>query len=99
MKVMNKTIFLIGIAFGVSAVMLGAFGAHGLENLVDQDAIETWDTGVAYQMYHALLLLILSNLTAIPAAAKKGIFWCIATGIILFSFSIYFFGDRFADIL
>ncbi|MGB7393654.1 MAG: DUF423 domain-containing protein [Pricia sp.] len=87
---MNKTIFLTGTIFGILAVVLGAFGAHGLENLVERDALETWETGVTYQMYHALLLLILANLNSIPAVAKKGIFYCFLAGIILFSFSIYF---------
>ncbi len=86
---MNKTIFLTGILFGILAVLLGAFGAHGLEKLVDSDAIKTWDTGVTYQMYHALLLLILANVKVIPEGHKKFIFYCIVVGIILFSFSIY----------
>ncbi len=87
---MNKTIFLAGILFGILAVLLGAFGAHGLENLVDADAIQTWETGVTYQMYHALLLLVLANVKVIPEGHKKWIFYCILAGIILFSFSIYF---------
>ncbi|SDD84894.1 Uncharacterized membrane protein YgdD, TMEM256/DUF423 family [Pricia antarctica] len=87
---MNKTIFLVGILFGILAVLLGAFGAHGLENLVDADAIQTWETGVTYQMYHALLLLVLANVNVIPESHKKWIFYCILAGIILFSFSIYF---------
>ncbi len=87
---MNKTIFLTGILFGILAVVLGAFGAHGLEKLVDADAIQTWETGVTYQMYHALLLLVLANVKGIPEVYKKWIFYCIVAGIILFSFSIYF---------
>lgn len=87
---MNKTIFLSGILFGILAVILGAFGAHGLQKLVDADAIQTWGTGVTYQMYHALLLLILANVKPIPEAHKKWIFFCIIMGIVLFSFSIYF---------
>ena len=86
---MNKTIFLSGIIFGVLAVLFGAFGAHGLEKLVDADAIQTWETGVTYQMYHALLLLTLANVKAIPEHQKKWIFYAIVAGIILFSFSIY----------
>lgn len=86
---MNRTIFISGILFGILAVILGAFGAHGLEKLVDTDAIQTWETGVTYQMYHALLLLILANVKSIPVAHKKWIFFCIVAGIVLFSFSIY----------
>ena len=56
---MNKTIFTTGILFGFLAVVLGAFGAHGLEKVLDSSLIDTFNTGVTYQMYHALLLLIL----------------------------------------
>ncbi len=87
---MNKTIFLTGVLFGILAVVLGAFGAHGLEKLVDADAIQTWETGVTYQMYHALLLLILANVKTIPEVHKKWAFYAIVAGVILFSFSIYF---------
>ncbi len=86
---MNKTIFGTGIAFGVLAVLLGAFGAHGLEKLVDANAVQTYETGVRYQMYHALFLLILANINFLTAKNKKTIFYLIALGVILFSFSIY----------
>jgi len=52
---MNRRIFLTGIVFGILAIVLGAFGAHGLERLIDAKGIETFKTGVTYQMYHALL--------------------------------------------
>ncbi len=87
---MNKTIYLTGIFFGATAVLLGAFGAHGLEKLVDADAIQTFETGVTYQMYHALFLLILGNINRIPESQKKLVFYCAALGVLLFSFSIYF---------
>ncbi|MDO6515772.1 Uncharacterized membrane protein YgdD, TMEM256/DUF423 family [Zobellia uliginosa] len=86
---MNKTIFLTGIVLGAMAVILGAFGAHGLEKLVDADAIQTFETGVRYQMYHALLLLVLGNIKALPEASKKLIFYFVLAGIFCFSFSIY----------
>ncbi len=86
---MNKTIFITGIVFGALAVILGAFGAHGLENLLDTEAIQSYETGVRYQMYHALLLLILANTNFVDQKGKKGIFYMIVLGIVLFSFSIY----------
>ncbi|OWW26430.1 hypothetical protein B4Q04_01735 [Zobellia sp. OII3] len=86
---MNKTIFLTGIVLGAMAVILGAFGAHGLEKLVDADAIQTFETGVRYQMYHALLLLVLGNMQALPEASKKLVFYFVLVGIFCFSFSIY----------
>ena len=86
---MNKTIFSTGIVFGALAVILGAFGAHGLEKLVDADAIQTYETGVKYQMYHALLLLILANTNFVSEKNKRIIYYLITPGIIPFSFSIF----------
>ncbi|MBT9188214.1 DUF423 domain-containing protein [Zobellia russellii] len=86
---MNKTICLTGIALGVTAVILGAFGAHGLEKLVDTNSIKTFETGIKYQMYHALLLLVLGSMKQLPEASKKLIFYFLLVGIICFSFSIY----------
>ena len=87
---MNKTIFSTGVLFGVLSVILGAFGAHGLEQLIDANAIMTFETGVRYQMYHALFLLILANTKFLPELHKNAIFYLIVMGTILFSFSIYF---------
>lgn len=87
---MNKTIFLTGIIFGVLAIVLGAFAAHGLEKVLDADGIQTFETGVKYQMYHALFLLVLSNLTKLSEKSKNLIYYFIVAGILLFSFSIYF---------
>ena len=87
---MNKTIFSTGVLFGVLSVILGAFGAHGLEQLIDANAIMTFETGVRYQMYHALFLLILANTKFLPELHKNAIFYLIVMGTVLFSFSIYF---------
>lgn len=86
---MNKTIFSTGIIFGVLAVVFGAFGAHGLESLIDAGAIDTFETGVRYQMYHAFLLLILANTSFVNERDKKTVFYLIILGVMLFSFSIY----------
>ncbi len=87
---MNRTIFTTGILLGVLGVALGAFGAHGLSKLVDADALNTFETGVRYQMYHALFLLILAGARQIPQENKKWIYYFVVAGIVLFSFSIYF---------
>ena len=86
---MNKTIFCTGIFFAVLAVILGAFGAHGLDNIISASEKETFKTGVTYQMYHAILLLILGSLKSIPVKERKVVFYFLVAGIIFFSFSIY----------
>ena len=86
---MNRTIFLTGILFGALAIILGAFGAHGLEKLITVDAIQTFETGVKYQMYHAILLLVLGNMTQLSEKSKKLTYYLVVAGIFMFSFSIY----------
>ncbi len=86
---MNKTIFGTGVLFGVLAIFLGAFGAHGLRNLIDYNSIQTFEIGVKYQMYHALFLLILGGVKDIPSEGKKWVYYLITAGVILFSASIY----------
>ncbi|RDY59505.1 DUF423 domain-containing protein [Flagellimonas nanhaiensis] len=86
---MNKTILLTGILLGMLAIIFGAFGAHGLEKLVEQNAVDTFETGVRYQMYHALFLLFLGLWDGIGKKQKKFVFWSVVLGVLLFSFSIY----------
>lgn len=86
---MNKTIFGTGVLFGILAVILGAFASHGLKSLVDDAAITSFKTGVTYQMYHALLLLVLGSLSQISKKHKKLIYLFITFGVLFFSFSIY----------
>lgn len=50
---MNKTLLTTGAILGILGIILGAFAAHGLQKLVDADAIATFETGVRYQIYHA----------------------------------------------
>ena len=57
---MDRSFFIIGSILAGLAVLLGAFGAHGLKNLVTPELIETWEKAVRYQMYHALALLLLA---------------------------------------
>jgi len=87
---MNRTILITGVLFGVLSVILGAFGAHGLKELISETSLESYKTAVTYQMYHALLLLWLGSSDRISLIHKKWIFRCIAIGVIFFSFSIYF---------
>lgn len=86
---MNKTILMTATLFGMVAIILGAFGAHGLEKIVDETSLESFETGVRYQMYHALFLLFLGIWDGLGAKPRKLIFRFIWIGTVLFSFSIY----------
>ncbi len=86
---MNKTILITGTVAALLAVVLGAFGAHGLEKLVDAGGIDSFVTGVRYQMYHAIVCLVLGTMTLLSETSKKRIFYFFLSGMILFSGSIY----------
>ncbi|NKI26154.1 DUF423 domain-containing protein [Arenibacter sp. 6A1] len=86
---MNKTILITAVIFGCTAIILGAFGAHGLEKLVDPKALATFETGVKYQMYHALFLLVLGSFNVLAEEQKGLIYYFVTVGVVLFSFSIY----------
>jgi len=88
---MNKQggFLAIGGIFALSAVILGAFGAHALEaRLVALDTVDTWETAVDYQMWHALALLIIVALR-LPGRAIRVALSCFCLGILLFSGSLY----------
>lgn len=85
---MDKKLKIAGAIFGFLAVAIGAFGAHGLEKSLDADAIATFETGVKYQMYHTLLLLLISTF-ALSEKTKKILFILLVVGIVFFSGSIY----------
>ncbi|WP_455168689.1 DUF423 domain-containing protein [Aegicerativicinus sediminis] len=86
---MSKQILISGISIGVLAVILGAFGAHGLKELVSPENVATFETGVRYQMYHGLFLLFLSQLGSISPKIVKISYWLVVFGLIFFSGSIY----------
>lgn len=85
----NKTILITGAVMALLAVVLGAFGAHGLEKLVDPESINSFTTGVRYQMYHAIVCIILGNMPVLQEVTRKRIFYFFIGGITLFSGSIY----------
>ncbi|MGB3606406.1 MAG: DUF423 domain-containing protein [Psychroserpens sp.] len=75
-----------GALFGMLSVIFGAFGAHALKKILSTEQLQSFEVGVQYQMYHAIVLLVLGyGLNSISAAT----YWCFTIGILLFSFSIY----------
>lgn len=86
---MDKKIFSTAGFFGMSAIILGAFGAHALKKVLSMEELATFETGVKYQMYHALFLLFLGMNTHLSDKKKKIILLLTISGVILFSGSIY----------
>ncbi len=79
--------FLLALAVGI-----GAFGAHGLKNIVGLRQLETFETGVRYHFYHAFGLVILGLIqAALPQIKAKISFYSFFVGILLFSFNCYFY--------
>ena len=86
---MTQLYKLLGSTLAFSAVLLGAFGAHALkETLSANDSIQTWETAVRYQMWHAIALILLS-MNSLSNPIPKMIGPCFAIGTLLFSGSLY----------
>jgi uncharacterized membrane protein YgdD (TMEM256/DUF423 family) len=82
----NTTNSRIAAAAGVLAVVLGAFGAHGLKETFAQNGMASvWEKAVFYHFIHAVMLFVLAQLKLVPRIA----WWAFLTGIILFSGSLY----------
>ncbi len=88
---MDRVLFILGSLLGGSGVALGAFGAHALKKRLAPELLETFETGVRYQMYHALALLIvaisLARWTNSSFVIAGG--WLFVVGTVLFSGSLY----------
>jgi uncharacterized membrane protein YgdD (TMEM256/DUF423 family) len=92
---MDRAFLIIASLSGLTAVALGAFGAHGLRALVTPQQLVVWEKGVQYQIYHALALFICALYlrkefsTTIRNAAV-----CFVIGILLFSGSLYLLATK-----
>lgn len=86
---MNKKIVIAATLLGMLSVVFGAFGAHGLNALVTDSQIQSFEVGVRYQMYHALMLLFVGLSGFLSLKTKRTIFYLVLVGIIFFSGSIY----------
>lgn len=87
---MDRTFLFIGALLGGVGVGLGAFGAHGLKGRLSQEMLAVFETGVRYQMYHALALLALgAMMTRLDGRAVIVAGWSFTAGILIFSGSLY----------
>ena len=87
---MSKTILIVAAIFLTLAVIIGAFGAHGLKPHLNVESLARYKTGVEYHFYHALGLLLVGILSVyMPGAHLKWTAIFLSVGIVLFSGSLY----------
>ncbi len=86
---MTQFTLLFASILGGLAVVFGAFGAHALKKILSEEQLKSFETGVKYQMYHAIVLLIVGFNFNLETAAEKYMVYSFMAGILLFSFSIY----------
>ena len=91
---MERKITITAVLLGMTAIILGAFGAHALKKHLTVDELVTFETGVKYQMYHALFLLFLGLTSLLSEKGKKTIFQLVLFGVIFFSGSIYLLATK-----
>lgn len=86
----SRLILITAATLAGLGVALGAFGSHALETLVDSQRLETWQTAVRYQLFHALALLSVGAIQ-LQATEQKliGPAYCLALGSVIFSGSLY----------
>ena len=86
---MNKKILIAGSVLGALGIIIGAFAAHSLKALISSESLLTFETGVRYQMYHALFLLFIGSYKGLSKKAENIIFYLVLLGVFCFSGSIY----------
>ena len=80
---------IITCFLGLSAVILGAFGAHALKDILTSDQLLSFETAIRYQMYHAIVLLFVNIFEGFSIRQKNTISYLFFAGILFFSGSIY----------
>ena len=87
-----KKALVLGTGLLALAVLIGAFGAHGLKNMVEAEKLVTFETGVRYHFYHGFGLVLLGLIQqSFQTTDLKVSTWSFLVGTILFSFNCYFY--------
>lgn len=86
---MKTFTLVVGAVYGLISVILGAFGAHALKKIISVEKLTSFETGVRYQMYSALFLLILGYILKFETPSEKWISILMIAGTFLFSATIY----------
>ncbi|WP_312206356.1 DUF423 domain-containing protein, partial [Epilithonimonas hominis] len=87
---MKNFTLIIGGIYGLLSVILGAFGAHAFKKILSVERLESFETGVRYQIYAAFFLLIVGYILKFETSSEKWISILMIAGAFLFSVSIYF---------
>jgi|SRR5699024_9728175 len=86
---MKDITLIFAVIYGALAVILGAFGAHAFKEKFTPDRLKSFETGVRYQLFHAIVLLIIGLQIPMKISGAPLMSWFFIVGIFLFSFSIY----------
>ena len=84
-----KRNLIITCVLGAVTIILGAFGAHALQDILSSNELKSFETGVRYQMYHVLVLLFINSQSNLSVKLKNNLSVLFFLGILLFSGSIY----------
>lgn len=87
----TRTLALCGAITAFLAVALGAFGAHGLRSVLSPEHLVVYQTGVTYQMWHSLAILLCAALvqSGLAGTGARRAGWLFLLGIVVFSGSLY----------
>lgn len=86
---MAKLVLIVSCLYGAMGVILGAFGAHLFKKILSKEKLESFETGVRYQLLHAVVLLLIGLMFDFGTQSQQLAAWFFIIGVALFSFSIY----------
>mgnify|MGYP003614444867 FL=1 len=86
---MKNLVLTIASLYGMTAVILGAFGAHAFKKILPAEKLASFEVGVRYQMYHAIVLLAVGMYFQFNNGLERSAAWCLIAGTFVFSVSIY----------
>lgn len=85
----NNCVIATGAAFGILAIIFGAFGAHALKKVLSTEKLASFEVGVRYQTYSALFLILIGYNANVGLNLIQWAYYLVTFGTIFFSFSIY----------
>ena len=92
---MKNLVLTIASLYGMIAIILGAFGAHAFKKFLPDEKLASFEVGVRYQMYHAIVLLAIGMYFQFDKSLERSAAWCLIVGTFVFSVSVYLLS--FAD--